>query len=145
MFSECSNGSCGPGRIWWSFQMKVWTLKIQRNSMILTIPWSPAIQWSIGSMDYSESLLWYLHHWWSCIYFVQILAYLHQEGRVALTSPSFIYLFFVPPWRHFPTPANCFPSKCSPEKGNFLLPLHFVFFSVPLQIFPFFILSKVVC
>ena len=34
MFSVCSDGSCGPGEIWWSFQMKVWTLMIQRNSMI---------------------------------------------------------------------------------------------------------------
>ena len=80
--------------------------------------------------------MWYLYHWWSCIYFVQILAYLHQEGRVALTSPSFVYLFFVPPRRHFPTPANCFPSKCSPEKGNFLLPLHFVFFLSLCKYFP---------
>ena len=60
MISECSDGSCGPGGIWWSFQMKVWTLKIQRNSMIPNysmIPaiwWSPAIRWSIGSIDFDN-------------------------------------------------------------------------------------------
>ena len=66
MFSGCSDGSCGPGGIWWLFQMKVWTLMIQRNSMILNysmIPairwssaiwWSPAIWWSIGSIDFDN-------------------------------------------------------------------------------------------
>ena len=68
----CSDGSCGPYWIWWSFQMKVWTLMIQRNSMIpnysmipaiwsspairwsLAIRWCPAIWWSIGSMDFDN-------------------------------------------------------------------------------------------
>ena len=60
MFSGCSDGSCGPGGIWWSFQMKVWTLMIQRNlmipnySMIPAIRWSPVIRWSIGSMDFDN-------------------------------------------------------------------------------------------
>ena len=60
MFSGCSDGSCGPYAIWWSFQMKEWTLMIQRNSMIpnyLMIPairWSPATRWSIGSMDFDN-------------------------------------------------------------------------------------------
>ena len=60
MFSRCSDGSCGPGGFWRSFQMKVWTLMVQRNSMItsyLLIPgirWSPAIRWSIGSMDFDN-------------------------------------------------------------------------------------------
>ena len=74
MFHRCSDGSCGPGGIWWSFQMKVWTLKIQRNPMIPNysmIPaaairwspsirwspatgWSPAIRWSIRSMDFDS-------------------------------------------------------------------------------------------
>ena len=68
MFSGCSDGSYWPGGIWWSFQMKVWTLKIQRNPMIpnyLMIPaaaiwwspgirWSPAIRWSIRSMDFDN-------------------------------------------------------------------------------------------
>ena len=66
MFSGCSDGSCGPGGIWWSFQMKVWTLMIQRNSvipkysMISAIRWSPAIRWSqaiwssIGSIDFDS-------------------------------------------------------------------------------------------
>ena len=72
MFSGCFVGSCRPGGIWWSFQKKVWTLMIQRNSMIPNysmIPaiwwslaiwwspalrWSPAIQWSIGSMDFDN-------------------------------------------------------------------------------------------
>ena len=40
MFSGCSDRSYWPGGIWWSFQMKVWTLKIQRNPMIPTIRWS---------------------------------------------------------------------------------------------------------
>ena len=65
-FSGCSDGSCGPGGIWRLFQMKVWTLMIQRNSMIpnyLMIPaiwWSPAIrwsqtnQWSIGGMAFDN-------------------------------------------------------------------------------------------
>ena len=150
IFSECSNGSCGPGGVWWSFQMKVWTLMIQRNSMILTIPWSQIFHdpqlfndqlevWTNPKVYCDTSITDGL------VFILCKIAYLHGEGRVALTSPSFVYLFFVPPRRHFPTPANCFPSKCSPEKGNFLLPLHFVFFSVPLQIFSFFILSKVVC
>ena len=39
-------GSCGPGRIWWSFQMKVWTLMTQRNSMIPSYSMIPAILWS---------------------------------------------------------------------------------------------------
>ena len=64
MFSGCYDGSYGPGGIWWSFQMKVWTLMIQRNPMIPSysmipairwspaIPWSPTIRWSIGSMDF---------------------------------------------------------------------------------------------
>ena len=69
IFSRCSDGSCG---IWWSFQMKVWTLKIQRNPMIpnysmipaicwspaiwwsRAIRWSPVIRWSIGSMDFDN-------------------------------------------------------------------------------------------
>ena len=54
MFSGCSDGSYWPGGIWWSFQMKVWTLKIQRNPMIpnysmvpaAAIWWSPGIRWS---------------------------------------------------------------------------------------------------
>ena len=66
MFSGCSDGSYWPGGFWWSFQMKVWTLMIQRNSMIqnyLMIPaiqwspaiwWSSAIWWSIGSMDFDN-------------------------------------------------------------------------------------------
>ena len=68
MFSGCSDGSYWPGGIWWSFQMKVWTLKIQRNPMIpnyLMIPaaairwspgirWSPAIRWSIRSMNFDN-------------------------------------------------------------------------------------------
>ena len=66
MFSRCSQDVCRiiPG---WSFQMKVWTLMIQRNSMIPnysmipaiqwspTIWWSPAIRWSIRSMDFDKS------------------------------------------------------------------------------------------
>ena len=74
MFSGCSDGSYWPGGIWWSFQMKVRTLKIQRNPMIpnyLMIPagaiqlspairwsqairWSPVIRWSIESMDFDN-------------------------------------------------------------------------------------------
>ena len=68
MFSGCSDGSYWPGGIWWSFQMKVWTLKIQRNLMIPNysmipaaairwfpgIRWSPAIRWSIRSMDFDN-------------------------------------------------------------------------------------------
>ena len=68
MFSGCSDGSYWPGGIWWSFQMKVWTLKIQRNPMIPNysmipaaairwspgIRWSPAIRWSIRSMDFDK-------------------------------------------------------------------------------------------
>ena len=68
MFSGCSDGSYWPCGIWWSFQMKVWTLKIQRNPMIPNysmipaaafrwsqgIPWSPAIRWSIRSMDFDK-------------------------------------------------------------------------------------------
>ena len=68
MFSGCSDGSFWPGGIWWSFQMKVWTLKIQRNPMIpiysmipaAAIWWSPGIQWSpairlsIRSMDFDN-------------------------------------------------------------------------------------------
>ena len=46
MFSGCSDGSCGPGGISWSFQMKVWTLMIQRNSMVRNYLMIPAIQWS---------------------------------------------------------------------------------------------------
>ena len=62
MFSGCSDGSYWPGGIWWSFQMKVWTLKIQRNPMIpnysmipaAAIRWSPATWWSIRSMDFDN-------------------------------------------------------------------------------------------
>ena len=60
MFSGCSDGSYWPGGIWWSFQMKVWTLMIQRNSMIPNysmipaIRWSPAIWWSIRSIDFDN-------------------------------------------------------------------------------------------
>ena len=74
MFSGCSDGSYWPGGIWWSFQMKVWTLKIQRNPMIPNysmipaaairwspgirwspaIRWSPGIRWSIRSMDFDN-------------------------------------------------------------------------------------------
>ena len=54
MFSGCSDWSCGPGRIWWSFQMKVWTLMIQRNLMIPSYSMIPAIRWSIGSMDFDN-------------------------------------------------------------------------------------------
>ena len=68
MFSGCSDGSCGPGGIWWSFHMKVWTLMTHRNSMIANysmIPakrwspanrWSPAIRWSMGSMDFDNPI-----------------------------------------------------------------------------------------
>ena len=45
MFSGCSDGSCGPGGIWWSFQMKVWTLMIQRNLLIPSYLMIPAIWW----------------------------------------------------------------------------------------------------
>ena len=74
MFSGCSDGSYWPSGIWWSFQMKVWTLKIQRNPMIpnysmipaAAIRWSPgiwwspairrspAIRWLIRSMDFDK-------------------------------------------------------------------------------------------
>ena len=60
MFSGCSDESYWPGGIWCSFQMKVWTLKIQRNpmipnySMVPAIRWSQAIWWSIGSMDFDN-------------------------------------------------------------------------------------------
>ena len=64
MFSGCSDGSYWPGGIWWSFQMKVWTLKIQRNPMIpkyLMIPaaairWSPGIWW-FSTIRWSQQLL----------------------------------------------------------------------------------------
>ena len=75
------------GGIWWSFQMKVWTLMIQRNSMIhnysmisairwsLAIRWSPAIRWfpaiwwSIGSIDFDNPKVYgdtsiFDGHWW---------------------------------------------------------------------------------
>ena len=45
MFSGCSDGSYWPGGIRWSFQMKVWTFKIQRNPNRI-IRWSPTIWWS---------------------------------------------------------------------------------------------------
>ena len=48
MFSGCFDGSCGPGGIWWSFQ---WPKGIQRSP---TIWWSPAIRWSIVSMDFDN-------------------------------------------------------------------------------------------
>ena len=54
MFSGCSDGYCGCGGIWWLFQMKVWTLMIQRNSMIPNHSIIPAIWWSIGSMDFDN-------------------------------------------------------------------------------------------
>ena len=68
MFSGCSDGSYRPGGIWWSFQMKVWTLLTQRNSMIPNysmipvaaiwwfpgIRWSLAIRWSVRSMDFDN-------------------------------------------------------------------------------------------
>ena len=78
MFPGCSDGSRRPGGIWWSFQMKVWTLLTRRSSMIPNysmipairwspaiqwspdirsspaILWSPAIRWSIGSMDFDN-------------------------------------------------------------------------------------------
>ena len=60
MFSGCSDGSYWPGGIWWSFQMKVWTLMVQRNplipnySMIPAIRRSAAIRWTIGSMDFDN-------------------------------------------------------------------------------------------
>ena len=65
MFSECSAGSYWPGGIWWSFQMKVWTLKIQRNPMIpnysmipaAAMRWSPGIQWSPG-IRWSPAIRW---------------------------------------------------------------------------------------
>ena len=38
----------------WSFQMKVWTLMIQRNLMIPNYSMIPAIWWSIGSMDFNK-------------------------------------------------------------------------------------------
>ena len=53
-FSGCSDGSYGPGGIWWSFQMKVWTLIIQRNLMIPNYWMIPAIRWSNGIMDFGN-------------------------------------------------------------------------------------------
>ena len=38
----------------WSLQMKVWTLMIQRNSMIPNYSMIPAIRWSIRSMDFDK-------------------------------------------------------------------------------------------
>ena len=91
MFSECSDGFYWPGGIWWAFQMKVWTLMVQRNPMIPNysmtpairwfpgfqwspgIRWSPAIRWSIRSMDFDNSKVYgdtfisdglvFLQHW----------------------------------------------------------------------------------
>ena len=78
MFSGCSDGSCGPGGIWWSFQMKWMDSNDPKEfddpqlfddpsySMIPAIRWSPAIwwsqalrwssaiRWSIGSMDFDN-------------------------------------------------------------------------------------------
>ena len=85
MFSKCSNGSCGPAGIWWSFQMKVWTLMIQRNSMILTIPWS------------------------QIFHDPQIFKYgLIQKATFSYSSQLFSFLMF--PWkRKFPPPSTfCF-------------------------------------
>ena len=57
MFSGCSDWYCGPGGIWRSFQMKVWTLMIQRSSMIPAIQWSPAIRWS-PAIWWSPAIRW---------------------------------------------------------------------------------------
>ena len=70
MSSGCFDGSCGPGGIWWTFQMKVWTLMIQRNSMIpnyLMFPairWSLAIQWS-PAIWWAPAIRWSQAIWWS--------------------------------------------------------------------------------
>ena len=74
MFSRCSQDVCRifPG---WSFPMKVWTLMIQRNlmipnySIVPAIWWSPAIRWSIGSMDFDNPKVYSdtsITQWWSC-------------------------------------------------------------------------------
>ena len=52
MFSGCSDGSYWPCGIWWSFQMKVWTLRSKGIRWSPGIWWSPAIRWSIRSMDF---------------------------------------------------------------------------------------------
>ena len=57
MFSGGSDGSCGPGGIWWSIQLKVWTLIIQSYSMIPVIQWSPAIWWS-SAIQWSPAIWW---------------------------------------------------------------------------------------
>ena len=53
MFSRCSQDVfrmlwwiLWAGGIWWSFQMKVWTLMVQRNSMIPNYSMIPAIRLS---------------------------------------------------------------------------------------------------
>ena len=105
MFSGCSDGSSWPGGIWWSFQMKVWTLMIQRKSKIQlfndpsysmipairwfpaiqwfpairwcpAIRWSPAIGWSIRSMDFDN---WKVYSDTSITDGLVILGYHHQE------------------------------------------------------------------
>ena len=91
MFSGCSVGSYVPGGIWWSFQMKVWTLIIQRNpmipnySMIPAIRWSPAIQWSIESMDFDNQKVYGdtsitdgLVYWWTLYCMLRFPIYIER-------------------------------------------------------------------
>ena len=48
----------------WSFQMKVWTLMIQRNSMIPNYSMIPAIWWS-PAIRWSQAIWWSPAIWWS--------------------------------------------------------------------------------
>ena len=99
MFSGCSDGSYWPGGFWWSFQMKVWTLKIQRNLMIPNysmipaaairwspgIRWSPAIRWSNRSMDFDNrkvygdtSITDGLVYWWTLYCMLRFPIYIER-------------------------------------------------------------------
>ena len=103
IFSGCSDGSCGPGGIWWSFQMKVWTLMIQRISLIpsyLTIPaiqwspairWSPAILWSRLFYDPSYSMIPAIL--WSQLFYDQLEVWtlIIQKSTVIPSSPMVLF------------------------------------------------------
>ena len=125
MFSGCSDGSYWPGRIWWSFQMKVWTLKIQRNlmipnySMIPAIRWSPAIWWSIVSIHFHNPKVYgdtsisdgsaFLCQF-QCFWQIFVLPHLVQPIIIARTHEHHKYVTsLLPEWRG--GKVGCFPPK----------------------------------
>ena len=116
MFIGCSDGSCGPGGIWWSqlFYDPSYSMipAIRWSPAIWWFPaiqWSPAIWWSIGSKNFdspkvygdtsiTDGLVWFSNSAPQTAADVGDNCIPTNALLVLLQTSWMIYLNFLPPW-----------------------------------------------